>query len=73
LALVKRGLTREKAYSLVQRNALNAWKNESNFRQLIEADPEVTGLLTPSEIEECFNLSYHLKNVDYILKRAGIL
>ena len=72
LALVKRGLTREKAYSLVQRNALNAWKNEANFRQLIEADLEVTSLLTPSEIEECFNLSYHLKNVDYILKRAGI-
>lgn len=72
LALVKRGMTREKAYSLVQRNALNAWKNEANFRQLIEADPEVTSLLTLQEIKECFNLSYHLKNVDYILKRAGI-
>jgi adenylosuccinate lyase len=73
LALVKRGLTREKAYAVVQRNALNAWKNEAQFRQLIEADPEVTDALTPSEIEECFNLSYHMKNVDYILKRAGIL
>jgi adenylosuccinate lyase len=72
LALVKRGLTREKAYAIVQRNALNAWKNEENFRRLIEADPEVAGMLTPSEIEECFNLSYHMKNVDYILKRAGI-
>lgn len=73
LALIKRGMTREKAYTIVQRNALNAWKNEANFRQLIEADPDVTNLLDPSEIEECFNLSYHLKNVDYILKRAGIL
>ncbi len=73
LALVKRGYTREEAYAIVQRNALDAWKNEANFRQLIEADPEVTKALTPSEIEECFNLSYHLKNVDYILKRAGIL
>ena len=73
LALVKRGYTREKAYAIVQRNALNAWKNEANFRQLIEADPEVTKVLTPTEIEECFNLSYHMKNVDYILKRAGIL
>jgi adenylosuccinate lyase len=73
LALVKRGITREKAYAIVQRNALNAWKNEENFRRLIEADPEVTKLLTPSEIEECFNLSYHVKNVDYILKRAGIV
>ncbi len=73
LALVKRGITREKAYAIVQRNALNAWKNEENFRRLIEVDPEVVKMLTPSEIEECFNLSYHMKNVDYILKRAGIL
>jgi len=73
LALVKRGLTREKAYAVVQRNALNAWENEANFRQLIEADAEVTNLLTPLEIEACFDLSYHLKNVDYVLKRSGIL
>ncbi len=73
LALVKRGYTREQAYAIVQRNALNAWKNEANFRQLIEADPDVTKLLTLEEIEECFNLSYHMKNVNYILKRAGIL
>ncbi len=73
LALVKRGYTREKAYAIVQRNALKAWENEANFRQLIEADPDVTKVLTPSEIEECFNLSYHLKNVNYILKRAGII
>jgi adenylosuccinate lyase len=73
LALVKRGYTREKAYVIVQRNALNAWSNEANFRQLIEADSDVTSVLEPSEIEECFNLSYHLKNVDYILKRAGII
>ena len=70
---MKKGASREKAYALVQRNALKAWKSESNFRQLIEGDPEVTVLLSPTEIEECFNLSYHLKNVDYVLKRAGIL
>ncbi|HJT23194.1 MAG TPA: adenylosuccinate lyase [bacterium] len=73
LALVKKGYTREKAYAIVQRNALNAWKNETDFRQLIEADPDVTKVLAPTEIEECFDLSYHMKNVNYILKRAGIL
>ncbi len=73
LALVKKGASREKAYAMVQRNALKAWKSESNFRRLIEGDPEVTDLLSPLEIEECFNLTYHLKNVDYVLKRAGIL
>jgi adenylosuccinate lyase len=69
---VKKGYTREKSYAIVQRNALNAWKNELQFRQLLEADPEVTKVLSLAEIKECFNLSYHLKNVDLILKRAGI-
>jgi adenylosuccinate lyase len=73
LALVKKGLTREKAYAIVQRNALNAWKNELNFKDLVRQDPEVHSKLSREEIEKCFDLSYHLKNVDYILKRAGIL
>lgn len=72
LALVGKGFTREKAYAIVQKNALNAWKNELNFRELIQADPQVITSLTPAEIEKCFDLSYHLKNVDFILKRAGI-
>jgi adenylosuccinate lyase len=72
LALVKKGLTREKAYAIVQRNALNAWKNELNFKDLIRKDPEVHSKLNHEEIEKCFDLSYHLKNVDYILKRAGV-
>ncbi len=73
LALVGKGFTREKAYAIVQRTALNAWKNELNFRKLIEADADVAKSLTAAEIEKCFDLSYHLKNVDYVLKRAGIL
>jgi adenylosuccinate lyase len=72
LALVGKGLTREKAYALVQKNALDAWKNEKDFKRLIGADPEVRKRLTPREIEGCFDLKYHLKNVDRILKRAGI-
>jgi len=72
LALVGKGFTREQAYAIVQKNALNAWKNELNFRELIQTDPQVITSLTPVEIEKCFDLSYHLKNVDFILKRAGI-
>ena len=72
LALVGKGFTREQAYAIVQKNALNAWENELNFRELIQADPLVITKLSPTEIEKCFDLSYHLKNVDYILKRAGI-
>lgn len=72
LALVGKGFTREQAYSIVQKNALNAWKNELNFRELIQSDPQVITSLPPAEIEKCFDLSYHLKNVDFILNRAGI-
>ena len=72
LALVGKGFTREQAYAIVQKNALNAWKNELNFRELIQTDPQVITSLTSAEIEKCFDLSYHLKNVDFILKRAGI-
>jgi adenylosuccinate lyase len=73
LALVGSGMTREKAYAVVQRNALKAWKEELDFKELVGADAEVQTRLTPAEIEKCFDLTYHLKNVDYILKRAGIL
>jgi adenylosuccinate lyase len=72
LALIGKGFTREQAYAIVQRNALNAWKNELNFRELIQADPQVITSLSAAEIEKCFDLSYHLKNVDFVLKRAGI-
>ncbi len=72
LGLVGKGFTREQAYAIVQRNALNAWENELDFRQLIQADPQVITSLSADEIEKCFDLSYHLKNVDYIFKRAGI-
>jgi len=73
LGLVKKGLTREKAYAAVQRNALCAWKEGGNFKTLLEKDPDVSACLTRGELDACFDLSYHLKNVDYILKRAGVL
>ncbi len=72
LALVGKGFTREKAYAIVQHNALNAWKNELDFRELIQADPRVITSLSPAEIAKCFDLSYHMKNIDFVLKRAGI-
>jgi adenylosuccinate lyase len=72
LGLVGKGCTREQAYAIVQRNALNAWQNELDFKVLIAADPDVRGKMNRTEIEKCFDLSYHLKNVDFILKRAGI-
>ena len=73
LGLVKKGLTREKAYAIVQRNALRAWKQGENFKELLEADGEVGRLMPAEELDACFDLSYHLKHVDYILKRAGVI
>jgi adenylosuccinate lyase len=72
LALVGKGYTREQAYALVQRNALNAWKNDLNFKQLVLEDKGVRTKMSPQEIEACFDLKYHLRNVEYIFKRAGI-
>jgi len=72
LALVEKGLLREEAYALVQRNAMEAWRKGVSFKELLLKDKEVTSRLTPSEIEDLFDYSYHLKYVDYIFERAGL-
>ncbi|MCH7879514.1 MAG: adenylosuccinate lyase, partial [candidate division Zixibacteria bacterium] len=61
--------SREKAYAVVQRNAMAAHDGDGGFRELISADPEVTQHLTDSEIAELFDLSYYFKNVEKIIKR----
>ena len=73
LTLVKKGVSREVAYRLVQRNAHEAWREGKDFRELLNLDPEVTEHLSEAEINECFDLEYHTKHVDYILKNAGVL
>jgi adenylosuccinate lyase len=70
LALTQKGASREDAYRLVQRNAMPVWRGEGDFLSLLKADAEVTGYLTPAEIEACFDLGYHLKHVDTIFRRV---
>lgn len=70
LALVNKGLTREAAYKLVQRNAMKAWHGEGDFIQLLKADKEVTQKLGNSEIESIFDLKHHLRYVDTIFERV---
>ncbi len=70
LALTQGGVSREDAYRLVQRNAMPVWRGEGDFLTLLKADPEVTAVLTPEQIEECFDLGYHLKHVDTIFRRV---
>lgn len=73
LKLIEKGWTREKAYDTVQPQAIKAWEENLNFRDLMEAVPEVTETLTPEEIEDCFDPYYHVKNVKEIYKRVGLL
>ncbi|KAF1086437.1 Adenylosuccinate lyase [Sporotomaculum syntrophicum] len=73
LALVEdHGLTREKAYELVQRNAMQCWQTGEDFRQLLLDDPEVAAILSKEEINKIFDYCYHLKHVDDIYKRFGL-
>ncbi|MCA1546156.1 adenylosuccinate lyase [Bradyrhizobium sp. BRP19] len=70
LALTQKGASREDAYKLVQRNAMPVWRGEGDFLQLLKKDSEVKTYLTDAEIEEQFDLGYHLKHVDAIFKRV---
>ncbi|MFO1148512.1 MAG: adenylosuccinate lyase [Alsobacter sp.] len=70
LALTQKGVSREDAYRLVQRNAMPVWRGEGDFLTLLKADPEVSRALTPAELEEKFDLGYHLKHVDTIFRRV---
>lgn len=73
LKLIEKGWPREKAYDLVQPLAAKAWEEGKNFRDLIEAVPEVQASLSKAEMDDCFDPMYHTKNVDVIYKRVGIL
>jgi adenylosuccinate lyase len=70
LALVDKGLSREDAYRLVQRNAMPVWQRGGDFLALLKADPEVAKALSPAELEALFDLAYHTKHVDDIFARV---
>jgi adenylosuccinate lyase len=73
LKLTDKGLARQAAYELVQRNAMRAWRERAAFRDLLAADPEVMGKLTPAELDDCFDPAWHLRNVDAVYRRVGLL
>jgi adenylosuccinate lyase len=70
LALTQKGASREDAYRLVQRNAMPVWRGEGDFLTLLKADKDVKKHLSDAEIEENFDLGYHLKHVDTIFRRV---
>lgn len=72
LALVESGLSREKAYDLVQGYAMQAWESGQRFSDLLKADQLITEKLGHQKLEECFNPAYYLQRVDYIYNRLGL-
>jgi adenylosuccinate lyase len=72
LALIDKGLGRQEAYQLVQRNAMKSWKGSKNFLGLLKADPEVTAVLPPEELEPLFDEQYYLRYIGEIFKRLGL-
>ena len=70
LELAGAGLSREDAYRLVQTHAMDAWTNEKNFRELVEADPEINARLSKKQIAAAFDYKRQLRNVDSIFERV---
>jgi len=70
LALTQKGMAREAAYALVQKHAMRAFQGEGMLLDRLQADPEVTGLLSAAELEALFDLAYHFRHVDTIFKRV---
>ena len=72
LALINKGVTREDAYQMVQRNAMKVWKEKLDFKSLLFKDKEISDLLSECEIEELFNLNKVLKNIKKVFNRLEI-
>ena len=70
LRLIEKGMSREGAYRLVQGTAMQSWSGKKDFKELLKNDKEVKKFLSGTEIEKLFDLSYYLRNVDYIFRRV---
>jgi adenylosuccinate lyase len=70
IALTKAGMSREDAYKVVQKHAMQVWQGKGDFLTLLKGDKQVTAKLKPKQIEENFDLGHHFKHVDTIFKRV---
>ncbi|HLE21943.1 MAG TPA: adenylosuccinate lyase [Vicinamibacteria bacterium] len=70
LELAKRGLSREEAYRVVQRNAMAAWNGKEDFKSLLEKDPDIKGRLSTEELNETFDYQSQMRQVDTIFQRV---
>jgi len=72
LALVEKGITRERAYELVQRNAMECWRTSQPFKELLANDEDVAKLLAREELDSIFEYSHYLRHIDEIYARFGL-
>ncbi|QVK17865.1 adenylosuccinate lyase [Mycoplasmatota bacterium] len=72
LKLVDKGLSREESYDLVQPKAMLAYQNQVSFKEVLKNDQTIKQYLTDLEIENCFNVSYHLEAIDEIFEQLGL-
>jgi adenylosuccinate lyase len=72
LALIDKGMAREAAYDTVQPCAMQAWENQTHFRQIVEANETITSQLSKEELDDCFDYNHHLQQVDMIFNRLGL-
>jgi len=70
LELARKGVSREQAYEWVQRNAMRSFDEHRDFKALLLADPDVTRVLAPAELERAFDLDEQLRHVDRIFDRV---
>ncbi|MBB6670174.1 adenylosuccinate lyase [Cohnella nanjingensis] len=71
--LIDKGFSREQAYDTVQPRAMQAWEEQRDFRDIVAATPAITEVLTAEEIADAFDPSWHLKHVDTIFERLGLI
>ncbi len=70
LKLIEKGLERQAAYVVVQRNAMKVWDENRDFKSLLAEDPEIQRVLNSAEIEACFDLKHELRHVDAVFDRV---
>ena len=72
LLLIQKGLSREKAYKLVQKNAMQVWTEKKDFKQLLKLDADILNLISIDEIDSLFDLDKILININKIFERLGL-
>lgn len=72
LKLVEKGLSREEAYRLIQKNALRSWEENEDFKKIVKEDKDITTHLTPEEVEQLFELGYYTRYAEEIMRKVGI-